>query len=51
VNETATRLPIGAPLAANSEAPGLKIVVGILLILYAIGATFQMRRMRKNSSQ
>jgi len=51
VNETATRLPVGAPLAANSEAPGLKIAVGILLILFVIGVTLQVRRMRKNSSQ
>jgi uncharacterized membrane protein len=46
VTETSTRLPPGAPLAANPDVPGLQMVVGALFVLFLIGATLQVRRMR-----
>jgi uncharacterized membrane protein len=46
VTETATRLPVGAPLAANADAPGLQIASAILFVLFLIGATWQVLRLR-----
>lgn len=46
VTESATRLPPGAPLAANPDVPGLQMVVGALFALFLIGATLQVRRKR-----
>jgi uncharacterized membrane protein len=46
VNETATRFPLGAPLAADGEAPGLQAAAGVLLLLFLIGASLQVRRLR-----
>ena len=47
VTETSTRLPLGAPLAANPDVPGLQMTVGALFIVFLIGATLQVRRMRR----
>jgi uncharacterized membrane protein len=47
VTETTTRLPPGVPLAANAEAPGLQAATGGLLLLFAIGAALQIRRLRR----
>lgn len=46
VTEAGTRLPLGAPLLASAEAPELKIASGVLFLLFLIGATLQVRRMR-----
>ena len=46
VTETSTRLPPGAPLAASPDVPGLQMVVGVLFVIFLIGATLQVRRMR-----
>ncbi|MEJ6022571.1 hypothetical protein [Ramlibacter sp. PS4R-6] len=43
VTETLTRLPVGAPVFPNAEAPGLKPVYAALLVAYAIGLFFQIR--------
>jgi uncharacterized membrane protein len=52
ITETSTRLPLGAPLLPNAEAPELKVVTGVLLLLYAIGAALQVRRIRaRNAAQ
>jgi len=47
VTETTTRLPLGAPLLASPEAPELKAVTGVLAVLFLIGATLQVLRLRK----
>ncbi|MBW8722266.1 MAG: hypothetical protein JF626_10500 [Polaromonas sp.] len=46
ITETSTRLPLGAPLLPNADAPALKAATGVLLLLYVIGAAFQVRRVR-----
>lgn len=49
--ETATRLPVGAPLAASPEAPGLQAAIGAVFVVFLIGATLQVRRLRSQSSR
>jgi hypothetical protein len=44
--ETATRLPVGAPLASSPEAPGLQAAIGAVFVIFLIGATLQARRLR-----
>lgn len=44
--ETATRLPVGAPLVAGPDAPELKLAIGVVFVLFLIGATLQVRRLR-----
>ena len=46
VNETATRLPIGAPLAAAGEAAALQVVAGLLFLVLLAGLSLQIRRLR-----
>lgn len=46
ITETSTRLPLGAPLLPNADAPELKAATGVLLLLYVIGAALQVRRIR-----
>lgn len=46
ITETSTRLPLGAPLLPNADAPALKAATGVLLLLYIIGAALQVRRIR-----
>jgi len=45
ITETSTRLPLGAPLVANAEAPELQAVTGALFVVFLIGATLQVRRL------
>lgn len=45
ITETATRLPVGAPLAASPEAPALQAATAVLFVAFLIGATLQVRRM------
>lgn len=47
ITETSTRLPLGAPLLANAEAPELQQATAVLALLFAIGVTLQVRRLRK----
>lgn len=49
VTETATRLPPGAPLAANADAPGLQVAAAVLLTLYVVLAVWQVRRLRSSA--
>jgi uncharacterized membrane protein len=46
ITETSTRLPLDSPLLSSPEAPELKAATGVLLLLYLIGATLQVRRLR-----
>ena len=46
VTETATRLPPGAPLAANPDVPGLQAAAAVLVLLFLLGATLQVLRLR-----
>lgn len=46
VTETTTRLPLGAPLLANAEAPELKAITGVLFLIFLAGVTLQLRRLK-----
>lgn len=46
ITETSTRLPLGAPLLASPEAPELQQATGVLLVLFLIGAVYQVRKLR-----
>lgn len=47
--ETSTRLPAGAPLVADRDGREVQMATGILFLLFAIGATLQVRRLRKQT--
>jgi len=44
--ETLTRLPLGGPLLPNAEAPELKAITAVLGVLYLVGVTLQIKRLR-----
>jgi uncharacterized membrane protein len=44
--ESLTRLPPGQPLLPNAEAPELKPIAGVLLLLFVVGLGFQLRWLR-----
>lgn len=46
VNESASRLPPGAPLFPNPEVPPLQALIGVFFLLFLIGATLQVSRIR-----
>jgi len=46
LTESSTRLPLDAPLLSSPEAPELKAATGVLLVLYVIGVTLQVRRLK-----
>jgi uncharacterized membrane protein len=46
VVETTTRLPVGAPLITNRDGPELQAATGVLFLLFLIGATLQVLRIR-----
>jgi uncharacterized membrane protein len=46
ITETTTRLPLGAPLLPNADAPELQKATLVLLVLFLIGATLQVRALR-----
>ena len=48
ITETTTRLPLGSPLFASPEAPELKAITGGVFLLFLIGATFQVRRLKRD---
>ena len=45
ITETSTRLPPGAPLVPNADAPALQAATGVLLVLFIIVAVLQVRAM------
>lgn len=51
VVETSTRLPVGPPLVTNRDGPEIQAATGVLFLLFLIGATLQVRRMRAQSRQ
>ena len=46
ITETTTRLPLGAPLLPNADAPALQAAAGVLFVLFLIGAMLQVRALR-----
>ena len=46
ITETATRLPLDAPLASSPDDPNIQMAVGICFVLLVIGATIQVRKLR-----
>ena len=46
ITETTTRLPLGAPLLPDADAPALKTATAVLVVVFLIGAAFQVRRIR-----
>src|SRR6266849_1921961 len=46
ITETTTRLPLGAPLLPNADAPALQAATAVMGVAFLIGATLQVRRMR-----
>jgi|SRR6478609_164825 len=46
ITESATRLPLSAPLASSPEDPRIQMASGICFIIFLIGATLQVRKMR-----
>jgi len=51
VTETATRLPAGAPLATSPEDPRIQMAIGICFLLFLIGVTLQVIRLRRHRSK
>ncbi len=49
--ETLTRVPAGAPVFADQEAPGLQVLVGISFVVFLLGAAAQVRRLRAQSTR
>lgn len=47
VTETTTRLPLSAPLLPNADAPQLQAAAGAMFLIFAVGATWQVLRMRR----
>jgi uncharacterized membrane protein len=47
VTETATRLPLGAPLVASPDDPALQTTIAVLFVLFLIGAAIQVLRLRE----
>ena len=51
VTETSTRLPPSAPLVASPDEPVLKVVALVLLVIFLIGLTLQIRWLRAASQR
>ena len=49
ITETATRLPVGAPLADGPDAPILQTAAGVLFVAFLIGASLQIWKLRKST--
>jgi uncharacterized membrane protein len=46
ITETATRLPLDAPLASSPDDPNIQMAVGICFVLFVVGAVLQVRKLR-----
>ncbi len=51
ITETTTRVPVGAPLVASPDAPELQVVFGALFVVFLLGATLQVWRLRAQQRQ
>src|SRR6266850_4586612 len=47
ITETTTRLPLGKPLFASPEAQELQAITAGLLVLFLVGATLQVLKLRR----
>jgi len=45
ITESATRLPLDAPLASSPDDPRIQMAIGICFILFVIGAVLQARKL------
>jgi hypothetical protein len=45
--ETLTRLPVGAPIAADQNSPVVQGTIGVWLVLFLAGVTFQIYQSRR----
>jgi hypothetical protein len=45
--ETLTRLPLAGPIASGPDDPKLQTIVGVCFVLFLIGATLQVLKLRK----
>lgn len=48
--ETLTRLPLAKPVLPNADAPELKAITGVLLLIYLVGLVLQLRWLRGQKS-
>jgi uncharacterized membrane protein len=48
--ETLTRFPAGAPYLSNPDDPKAQPIIGVFFLLFLIGATLQVLRLRRGSS-
>ena len=46
ITETSTRLPLGAPLVSSPDDPALQMASAVLFLLFLVGATLQVLRLR-----
>ena len=46
IAETTTRLPVGAPLFPDAEAPGVLAITGVLFVVFLVGIALQVRHLR-----
>ncbi|MDB5384868.1 MAG: hypothetical protein JWM11_514 [Planctomycetaceae bacterium] len=51
LTETATRLPVGSPLAASPDAPLLQAATGFLFVAFLVGVSLQVVRLRAQGRQ
>lgn len=51
LTETGTRLPRAQPLFDSPENETLKMVIGVLFVVFLIGATLQVRRLPKQPAE
>src|ERR1700754_1083040 len=49
INESLTRLPVSAPIASGPEDPLIQKLVGICFLLFILGATLQVIKLRNRS--
>jgi uncharacterized membrane protein len=49
--ESLTRLPPGQPLLPDAEAPELKPIAGVLLLLFLVGLAVQLRWLRSKTAK
>lgn len=47
ITETATRLPLDAPLASSPEDPNIQMAIGICFVLFLIGVTLQVIKLKR----
>ena len=49
--ETTTRLPVGSPLVTNRDGPEVQAATGVLFLMFLIGASLQVWRLRNRDRQ